>query len=443
MSTLTPPVRRGLPPRLPLSQLIASASEQIKRDLIERKASSERTPVREGKPACQPGEGLLFTGNPHEAVPRRLLLDPRLSPLERNAWQIFRMLIRDDGLTAFPSYDHLQQFLSAQPFKRASRESVAKCLTVLRLTRWLTLCSRLRDEATGQNQGNVYMLHEEPISCSEAAELDPGYLDLISTSFSHANKTVQVLAEHELAEVLRDQNLDHDALPSRLGVFAERLSRQAWAAQQEDIAAQFGFRTRPSSQADRPSPESELGRTGPSSDDEKSVQARESNRVRKPNSNSTVNTDTSVCKNTVLGQAEPGLSPSLDALPEDQRNKALDALRLLEPELGQAVLEEWAARCSTKAIRKPLGYLLGLIQRAIRGEFVVWAAQQKGSPHSATRSANTRSLRHASPSSASVPAWGRQASERGSLEEGRLGLADIRNMLKPWMNDSKRNAIDE
>ncbi|MBU2118717.1 MAG: hypothetical protein KJ954_14110, partial [Alphaproteobacteria bacterium] len=96
------------------------------------------------------------------------------------------MLVREDGLTAFPSYDHLQQFLSAQPFKRASRESVAKCLTVLRLTRWLTLCSRLRDEATGQNQGNVYMLHDEPISCSEAAELDPGYLELISNSFSHA-----------------------------------------------------------------------------------------------------------------------------------------------------------------------------------------------------------------------------------------------------------------
>jgi len=30
--------------------------------------------------------GIVFSGNPHETVPRRLLLDDRLSPLERNAW---------------------------------------------------------------------------------------------------------------------------------------------------------------------------------------------------------------------------------------------------------------------------------------------------------------------------------------------------------------------
>lgn len=29
--------------------------------------------------------GLLYTGNVHDAVPRRLLLDPRLSPLDKTA----------------------------------------------------------------------------------------------------------------------------------------------------------------------------------------------------------------------------------------------------------------------------------------------------------------------------------------------------------------------
>ncbi|MEY5394459.1 helix-turn-helix domain-containing protein, partial [Salmonella enterica subsp. enterica serovar Corvallis] len=30
--------------------------------------------------------GLLFTGNMHDAIPRRLLLDPRLSPLDKMGW---------------------------------------------------------------------------------------------------------------------------------------------------------------------------------------------------------------------------------------------------------------------------------------------------------------------------------------------------------------------
>jgi hypothetical protein len=430
MSSLTRPVRRGLPPRLPLSQLIASASEQIKRDSVERKASSARKLADEQKTACQPGEGLLFTGNPHEAVPRFLLLDPRLSPLERNAWQVFRMLIRDDGLTAFPNYDQLQQFLSAQPFKRASRESIAKCLTVLRLTRWLTLCSRLRDEATGQNQGNVYMLHDEPISCAEAAELDPAYLELVSNSFGHANKTVQVLAEHEMAEVLRDQLLDHSLLPSRLRVFAERLSRQDWASEQASSASAFGNRTGQDSVGLSPGSESELSRTEQSSLERKSLKCSEINRVRMPNSYSTVITNTPVFKNTFA------------KLPADQRLKAETALKALEPAIRKAVLDEWEARCATDAIRKPLGYLLGLVQRATRGEFVLWAAQHHGQ---SSRSVENipQQPKHQRPLPTCEASNGRQEKERGSIDEGRIGLAEIRNMLKPWMNDTKRNGIDE
>ncbi|MGH8270180.1 MAG: STY4528 family pathogenicity island replication protein, partial [Steroidobacteraceae bacterium] len=36
------------------------------------------------------GDGIVFAGNPHESVPRALFLDTRLTPLERNAWQVIR-----------------------------------------------------------------------------------------------------------------------------------------------------------------------------------------------------------------------------------------------------------------------------------------------------------------------------------------------------------------
>src|SRR3546814_12912451 len=51
------------------------------------------------------GDAFLFSGNRHETVPRRLFLDRRLTPLERNAWQVFRLMLNDDGVTAFPTYE--------------------------------------------------------------------------------------------------------------------------------------------------------------------------------------------------------------------------------------------------------------------------------------------------------------------------------------------------
>lgn len=54
------------------------------------------------------------------------------------------------------------------PGKHASRETVAKALTVLRLTRWLSLGRKVRNEISGQVQGNVYLLHDEPVTPAEA-----------------------------------------------------------------------------------------------------------------------------------------------------------------------------------------------------------------------------------------------------------------------------------
>lgn len=443
MSAFIQQARRGLPPRLPLSQLIASASEQIKRDMAEQRKEREKQAIDARLPSSadlnvtqRTGEGLLFSGNPHEAVPRRLLLDNRLSPLERNAWQVFRMLIRDDGLTAFPSYDQLQEFLSAQPFKRASRESVAKCLTVLRLTRWLSLCSRLRDDATGQNQGNVYMLHDDPITCAEAVEMDPGYLELIGNSLTHANKTVQVLAQHELDAVLSDQFIDRAALPSRLHIVIDRLSRQDWAGSQPE----FGIRTGPNSDNQRVSSDTESGRTQLGSDTGKSLEAPEINRVRNPNSYSTVHTNSSVSKKPVLREASVASHPALVQLPAEQRSKAEAALAALDPVSQQTVLDEWAARCSQDSIRKPLGYLLRLVQKAIQGEFVVWAAQSS-KPSRSPFPVRSGTAPAPVPTNTAHPVA--NVTGRGSAELGRSGIDQIRSMIKPWLNETNNKLIDE
>lgn len=65
---------------------------------------------------------------------------------------MFRLLINDDGLTAFPTYEQLRPYLGMQPGKIASRETIAKALKVLRLTRWLSLGRRLRNDLNGQHK---------------------------------------------------------------------------------------------------------------------------------------------------------------------------------------------------------------------------------------------------------------------------------------------------
>ena len=88
-----------------------------------------------------PSQDGFLSGNRHESVPRRLFLDRRLTPLERNAWQVFRLQLNDDGVTAFPTYDQLRPYLASMPCAaQASHETVARALTLLRLTRWLSWC---------------------------------------------------------------------------------------------------------------------------------------------------------------------------------------------------------------------------------------------------------------------------------------------------------------
>ncbi len=40
--------------------------------------------------------GLLFTGNVHDSIPRRLLLDTRLSPLDKMGWMMIRLYAQNN-----------------------------------------------------------------------------------------------------------------------------------------------------------------------------------------------------------------------------------------------------------------------------------------------------------------------------------------------------------
>ncbi|MDH8489804.1 hypothetical protein QIG87_27805, partial [Klebsiella pneumoniae] len=64
--------------------------------------------------------------------------------------------------------------------EKASRSTVSNALMMLRITRWLSLCQRLRDEPSGRITGNLYALHDAPLSHADACRMDSEYLALLT-----------------------------------------------------------------------------------------------------------------------------------------------------------------------------------------------------------------------------------------------------------------------
>ena len=338
-------------------------------------AAQRMQPQPAGTPTT---DGFLFSGNRHESVPRALFFDQRLTPLERNTWQVFRLLLDGDGITVFPSYEQLRPYLASTPCApRASHETVARALTLLRLTRWISLVRRRRDPLTGRIQGNLYVLHDEPLTPFEAMQLDPDFLDLVSHALSHASKAVRHIGVHTLREIAEDPLLNGRALPTRLQMLAQRLAAQGWSALESYPQDETIHETEEGPKAllrhgERRSSDSEAGREAPPDGS-----------LRNPMQDRTVRKESikNIKVRTVLRARENLRLPQrFFALKEEQQSGALVALQRVDDTLQQAVLDEWAARCHTGGIRNPAGYLFGVIQKAIKGEFHVWAGQQEPAP---------------------------------------------------------------
>jgi hypothetical protein len=325
-------------------------------------------------------DGLLFYGNPHESVPRALFTDVRLTPLERNAWQVIRMQVSQDGLTAFPTYESLRPHLSSLPCGgQASDETIARALTLLRLSRWLSLVRHRKRGTDGRILGNLYLLQDEPLTPSETIQLDPHYFSLVSDSLTHASKAVQRVGFHTLMELSTDSALSEKSIPTRLNSLTRRF-------------AIYGTRLLQTNDGDELDPltdSSSIGSTAePHSDPAPSSRTSESedgkvDPLRNPKGERTVRTVS--INNLETVRTEPGardsdphrsLSYWLDRLRPEQRSGALATLQQLGEPLRQAVLEEWATRCAASTVHNPSRYLFGLIQRALRGEF----HQRMGAP---------------------------------------------------------------
>ena len=133
---------------------------------------------------------MLFMGNWHQAIPSLVIQDPVLEPVDKLVWMVIMLQARETGgRTAFPSYDRL-----ASKANVSSTSTISRAIAILRLTRWLTLCAKVRGIG-GQFKGNVYVLHDEPLPFVDALHLDAQYMQFLEQSVEHHHARVRVVAQ--------------------------------------------------------------------------------------------------------------------------------------------------------------------------------------------------------------------------------------------------------
>lgn len=346
--------------------------------------------------------GFFFTGTQTAPIPVAILDDHRLTPTDIKAWMVLRSLTMRPGESA--RYTDLEYRLFTGPFSdKASRETVANCITALRITRWISAIHRGREPGTGKMLPNKYAVHEEPLSVQEARQIDFDYEKLVQKSLNHASRIISHLASLALKDLVET---DSSIAPrTHIEVLNERCKGLSGPDTQPPPKYEFGRKSTvrlPNSEI-KPSSATEQGRKNPvrnpvrqpnkvktlssepSSATEPLRKATEINGVRQPNHYSTVR-NTYVC--TVLykrsdgqtAQGELNWPASLDRfILADEKPHALTALQHLSLEMQEQALHELCFRCETTNIKKPIGYLKGIINKIAKGEFCLNSVSASGS----------------------------------------------------------------
>lgn len=343
-------------------------------------------------------------------TPKALLLDERLTPLERNAWLTFRALASSDG-TVVLSYDALRKYLPSAPgSKQAALETVSRAVLCLRLSTWIALVEYRRNPMTGFSMASRYAVRNQPLTFVEACLEDDDYLPLLERALSHNSATIRQLARSILDEALRQP----DALERLPAAARERIKQLLGNGDDHDPGGPSG-----------PTPPN-----GRSPITNRSVEAGDGIPKSAPASTATVRTVEKEV-HTYPSQSEVQVSGSalpirFRQLPQDQQQILMARLRGLVLEQRQAVLAEWDARCASGGVHNAIAYLYGLIKKAVNGMFKLWAARKPAPQQGAAKAASGLQVLPPAVSALSdVPAV-----KLASREVVEQSLAQIRQILQ-------------
>jgi hypothetical protein len=359
---------------LPADSVIAFTLQRMEEGISRQGNSDPSSPINERS-------GLLYLGNVHDAVPRRLFLDSRLSPLDKTAWVMIRLYAQQNDGAVFPTYDELQLQLASPHAEKASRETISRTLLMLRITGWLSLCKRVRDEY-GRVRGNIYAQHDEPLSCRDAETFDPGWLDLVARSCEHKNKSVRITALNVLEAIRNDPSMRHRH--SRVAMIEARLDSPSTPSQLASLQRLM----QPSSNSEPSKKQGEIREKSLSSESELSLKSTSYNQVRKSNCNVRSFTH-SVNKKTYVPESEHSLTlpeALLCRITADDADMLTRQLTALPAEQASALLTMLNTRLKRGQLANPLGWLLAMMKCAREGRLVLPAEQTEQSAGSVTLS---------------------------------------------------------
>ena len=155
----------------------------------------------------EPADRMLFLGNRHHAFPTAVIKDPVLEPVDKLVWMVIMLQVGETGgNTAFPGYGAIGRMANI-----ASRATIGRAIAILRATRWLTLCRRVRTPS-GRFCGNVYALHDEPMPLTDTCHLDTDYRVFLQKAAEHAHGRVRAVAQGVLCSIEEDIRMGRNVL---------------------------------------------------------------------------------------------------------------------------------------------------------------------------------------------------------------------------------------
>jgi len=280
-------------------------------------------------------------------TPIALLVDPRLTPLERNGWQVLRMLSDADGVSSLTSLSQLRRYLSTTPLgQRAGYETARRVLKVLRLTGWITLLGVQRDPMTGKVMSERYRVHERALAFDRACTADQTLAGLLHACLHETGHPIHRIAQHlNHAFEQKQRSDDGQASPDDLG------SSSSEAVQMGSGIGQTG-----------------LSQTNEVHDEPIGQYSTYSSKTYK------VRTYPSEVEST---EGSTPLPSCLAGVDEKQLQELLTGLDELALEQRQQVLAELEARHRSGGIRDVVAYAFGLIRRAQSRGFRPYALRDR------------------------------------------------------------------